>query len=127
MAFRRFTSMTVITAIASQKGGTGKTTTAISLAAGLTHKGKRVLLIDMDSQANASKAILPHYQQVPKNETNYQTILEMQPLPIHQTPVLRLWIVPAHILLSETDMRLTLAHGHREQRLKRALDQVKAN
>src|SRR6202162_3518015 len=119
--------MTIVVAIASQKGGTGKTTTAISLAAGLTHKGKRVLLIDMDSQANASKALLPHYQQLPKNETNYQTILEMQPLPIHQTPVSRLWIAPAHILLSDTDMRLTIAHDHREQRLKRALDQVKAN
>ncbi len=119
--------MTTIVAIASQKGGTGKTTTAISLAAGLTHKGKRVLLIDMDSQANASKALLPHYQRLPKNETNYQTILEMQPLPIHQTPVPRLWMVPAHILLSDTDMRLTIAHDHREQRLKRALDQVKAD
>src|SRR6266516_680116 len=119
--------MTTIVAIASQKGGTGKTTTAISLAAGLTHKGKRVLLIDMDSQANASKALLPHYQRLPKNATNYQTILEMQPLPIHQTAVPRLWILPAHILLSDTDMLLTVAHDHREQRLKRALDQVKAD
>jgi chromosome partitioning protein len=117
--------MTLITAIASQKGGTGKTTTAIALAAGLTHKGKRVLLIDMDSQANASKVLLPEYQHVRKEDTVHRTILEQEPLPIHQTAVQGLSIAPAHILLSDTDMRLTVAMDHREARLKRQLDQVK--
>jgi chromosome partitioning protein len=118
--------MTTITAIASQKGGTGKTTTAIALAAGLTHKDKRVLLIDMDSQANASKVLLPNYQHVRKEDTVHRTILEQEPLPIHQTPVKGLSIAPAHILLSDTDMRLTVAMDHREARLKRQLDQVKS-
>jgi len=119
--------MTVITAIASQKGGTGKTTTAIALAAGLTHKGQRVLLIDMDSQANASKVLLPEYQHVRKEDTVHRTILEQEPLPIHPTAIKNLWIAPAHILLSDTDMRLTVAMDHREARLKRQLDQVKGN
>jgi chromosome partitioning protein len=48
----------MVTSIASQKGGTGKTSTTISLSAGLARKGKKVLLVDIDSQANSSKILL---------------------------------------------------------------------
>lgn len=117
--------MTLVTAIASQKGGTGKTTTAITLAAGLTHKGKRVLLIDMDSQANASKVLVPDYQHTRKEDTLFRTILEQEAIPVHQTAVKNLWVAPAHILLSDTDMQLTMARDHREARLKRQLERIK--
>lgn len=117
--------MTLVTAIASQKGGTGKTTTAISLSAGLARLGKRVLLIDVDSQANSSKVLLPHYQHIGKDTTIHRTILQLQPLPIHQTAIPCLEIVPAHILLSDADIELTTAKDHREARLKRELDRVK--
>src|SRR5881227_2843980 len=113
-------------AIASQKGGTGKTTTSISLAAGLAHKGKKVLLIDIDSQANSSKVLLPHYTAINKDQTIFATILKKQPLPIHETTIANLSIVPSHILLSTTDVELTTAIDHREERLKRELDKVKA-
>jgi chromosome partitioning protein len=115
----------MITSIASQKGGTGKTTTTISLSAGIAHKGKKVLLIDIDSQANSSKVLLPDYQKIPKDQTIYATILERRPLPVHPTQIQNLSIVPSHILLSNTDVELTTAKDHREARLKSELDKIK--
>jgi chromosome partitioning protein len=115
----------MIVSIASQKGGTGKTTTSISLAAGLARKGKKVFLIDIDSQANSSKVLLPNYQKLSKEQTIYATILDRNPLPIHQTYIPTLQIIPSHILLSNTDVELTTAKDHREERLKRQLDQIK--
>src|SRR3954466_12749855 len=97
----------MIIAIASQKGGVGKTSSSISLAAGLARKGKRVLLIDIDSQANSSKVLKRDYQSVPKEQTIYATILNRSPLPTHRTDLENLDIVPSHILLSNTDVELT--------------------
>jgi chromosome partitioning protein len=117
----------MVISIASQKGGTGKTSTSISLAAGLAHKGKRVLLIDIDSQANSSKVLLHDYQSLSKDKeaTIYTTIIEHNTLPVHKTRVDNLSIVPSHILLSNTDIELTTAKDHREARLKTALDKIK--
>jgi chromosome partitioning protein len=115
----------MITSIASQKGGTGKTSTTISLSAGLAHKGKKVLLIDIDSQANSSKVLLHEYQKIPKEQTIYATIIDRRPLPVHPTHVQNLSIVPSHILLSNTDIELTTAKDHREARLQSELDKIK--
>lgn len=118
----------MVIAIASQKGGTGKSSTAISLAAGLARlQKKRVLIVDIDSQANASKVLIPDYASLKKQETIYTTILERNPLPIHATIIPDLDMVPSHILLSNTDIELTTAKDHREARLKCQLDQVKGN
>src|SRR3954452_21272589 len=115
----------MVISIASQKGGTGKTSTSISLAAGLAHKGKRVLLVDIDSQANSSKVLLRDYPRLSKDRTVYSTILNRARLPVHSTYVPNLSIVPSHILLSNTDIELTTAKDHRESRLKTELDEIK--
>src|ERR1700682_1448201 len=116
----------MIVSIASQKGGTGKTTTSIALAAGLARKGKKVLLIDLDSQANSSKVLLPHYKDIKKDQTVYSTIIKRLPLTIHSTHVPNLDMIAAHILLSSTDVELTVAKDHREARLKREVETIKA-
>lgn len=121
--------VTMVISIASQKGGTGKTSASISLAAGLARKGKKTLLIDIDSQANSSKVLLLDYQKLTPDQTLYRTILKhdgVSPaLPEHQTAVPHLTIVPSHILLSGTDIELTTAIDHREARLKTELDKIK--
>src|SRR5215204_1155381 len=112
----------MVISVAPQKGGTGKTTTSISLAAGLARRGKKVLLVDTDSQANSSKVLLPNYVELQPRQTLYATILERSALPIHPTSLVNLSIVPSHILLSNTDIELTTAIDHREARLKVKLD-----
>ncbi len=115
----------MILSIASQKGGTGKTSTAISLAAGLARRGKKILLVDVDSQANSSKVLLHNYTDLKKDDTIYKAILERGEMPIHETHVPGLFIAPSHILLSNTDIELTTAKDHREERLKKELDKVR--
>ena len=62
--------MAKIIATVIRKGGSGKTTTAINLASGLAKQGKRVLLVDLDSQANASEAL-----RVADSERNIASVL----------------------------------------------------
>jgi chromosome partitioning protein len=90
----------------------------------LARKSKKTLLIDIDSQANSSKVLLPDYPGIMAENTIYTTILNRNPLPIHKTNVPNLSIVPSHILLSNTDIELTTAIDHREARLKSELDKV---
>lgn len=115
----------MVISIASQKGGVGKTSTSISLASGLARKGKNVLLIDIDSQANSSKVLLDEYPAIRQEQTVCATILGRKPLPVHPSKVPGLDVVPSHILLSETDVQLTTAIDHREARLRQQLDPIK--
>ena len=116
----------MVIAIATQKGGTGKTTTSISLASGLARlHDKKVLLIDIDSQANSSKVLVPDYQELSPDETIYTTLLKRNPLPITSSSVPGVDIVPSHILLSNVDVELTTAKDHREARLRSQLYPIK--
>jgi chromosome partitioning protein len=115
----------MVISIGPQKGGVGKTTTSLALAAGLAQKGKKVLLIDVDYQANSSKVLLPDYQKLDTQETVYATILERKPLRAHKTAIPNLEIVPSHILVSNADLTLITALDNRAQRLKIELEKIR--
>src|ERR1700759_3928085 len=96
----------MIVAIANQKGGGGKTTTAINLAAALALRGKRTLLIDLDPQANSTMSYLDMGQ---VTRSVYDAIAEPT-VPIreviHQTPLDNLSVAPSRIALAKIEAKL---------------------
>ncbi len=95
-----------IIAIANQKGGVGKTTTSINLAAALVEEGFRVLLVDLDPQGNASTGL--GVSRSDRTFTTYDLIVGDASLEqvVHQTDIEDLIIVPATTDLSSADIEL---------------------
>ncbi len=116
--------MSRIISVINQKGGVGKTTTAINLAAYLADHGKSVLLIDLDPQANASSGLGVDYQSIPNGI--YEVLTGSSSLSdiIHPTVHKTLHLIPSNQNLAAANIEL-VSHDDREFKLLNLLKDIK--
>lgn len=111
-----------VLALANQKGGVGKTTTAVNLSSFLAFYGKKVLLVDLDAQANATSGlgIVPDGM-----VTIYDVIIGSTDISsaIVETKVRNLWIIPSTVDLVGAEVELT-GEADKNERLKKALGMI---
>jgi chromosome partitioning protein len=115
--------MKKVFAFCNQKGGVGKTTSVINIAAALTQKGYKVLIVDLDSQANATSGL---GQEKPEIEsTSYQLIVENSNVSdiVRKTAFENLFIVPSNMDLSGAELEL-VSQMRREYKLKDRLSEI---
>lgn len=116
--------MGMVLAIANQKGGVGKTTTSVNLSACLAYIGKKVLLVDIDPQGNATSGA--GIDKADVEQCIYDVLVDDVEASevIRETKVEKLYIIPATIQLAGAEIELVPTIS-REVRLKRALEEVK--
>lgn len=118
----QFTGETRVLTVSNQKGGVGKTTTAVNIGSALAALGAKVLVIDLDPQGNASTALgVPHSAEIP---SVYDVLIDEMPLadivqPSPENP--NLFCAPSTIHLAGAEIEL-VAQVAREHRLRRALE-----
>lgn len=111
-----------VIAIVNEKGGVGKTATAINLAAALSKKGKQVLLVDVDPQFNATHGLGVATEK--DSVTTYELMVADKPIDLQKAVVSTKWpgldLIPSHVDLAGAETELMDVVG-RENRLKRLL------
>lgn len=115
--------MAKIISIANQKGGVGKTTTAVNLSACIAQKGKRVLLIDIDPQGNATSGL---GVEMHEEQSIYNVLIDSIEMKdtIKNTMIKKLDVCPANINLAGAEIEL-VSMVSRETRLKNAIEEIK--
>jgi chromosome partitioning protein len=116
--------MSKVIAICNQKGGTGKTTSAINIAAYIALAGKKALLIDLDPQANATSGVGIDRHKI--KQSTYHILLEELSIRdiIQPTAIPNLFLAPANLDLTGAEVELVSALG-REYRLKKAVAAIR--
>jgi chromosome partitioning protein len=116
--------MTKIYALANQKGGVGKTTTAINLGAYLAQADRKVLIVDCDPQANATSSLGLNKHQI--RTSIYDALIQGTPLSraVLRSPDLGLFLVPSSPMLAGAEVELVSMLA-REYRLRDALDPIR--
>ncbi len=116
--------MARIISVANQKGGVGKTTTAVNLSACLAERGEKVLLLDMDPQGNATAGVGVDPRRVEKSV--YDVLINSMPMndTIIKTDYRGLYLCPANTDLAGAEIELVPVMG-REYRLSGALEEIK--
>jgi chromosome partitioning protein len=109
-----------VIAVANQKGGVGKTTTTVNVASFLAEKGRRVLIIDIDPQANAGFGIGINVEEM--NNTLYEVLIGQVPLrqAVYRSSIEGLYLIPSNIHLSGAQVDL-LDFDEREFLLRKAI------
>ena len=102
--------MGTILAVAQHKGGTGKTTTTVNLGAALAARGLRVLLVDLDAQANLTLSLGLDPRTAPVSEANMSNVLAEPGHKLADVVVAQdgLWVAPAHLDLSMSELTLLM-------------------